>query len=113
MPHNRSAKKRLRQNVKRNVANKKMQSMLKTAVKKVEEALAGDLEAAKAEALLKAAFKRIDKAAKADVIHKNTASRKKSRLALKFAKRIKKAPVPAEGAVQQGAQPASPPPAQA
>jgi small subunit ribosomal protein S20 len=80
MPHIESAKKRLRQNLKRQGANKAASSSMKTVMKRVMEAVQqkkGD-EAAKS---LPAAMKRIDKAAKRRVIHKNTAARYKSKMA--------------------------------
>lgn len=92
-----SAKKRLRQNIKKNLANHQIQSSMKTALKKAMEALEGGLDKDKAGVLLSSAFKRIDKAAKGHVIHKNAASRKKSRLARKFANKL----------LQAGQQPAS------
>ena len=62
---------------KRNAAYK---SMMKTAIRRFENALkAGDLE--EAGVLLIKASRMIDKVETKGVIHKNTASRKKSRLA--------------------------------
>ena len=61
--------------------NKAIKSKVKTYVKKVDAAIeSGDKAAAKA-ALL-AATSEIDKAAKKGVYHKNTASRKVSRMSL-------------------------------
>ncbi len=79
MPHSRSAKKRVRQNEKARMRNKAEKSAMRTQVKKVKKAIeAGDLEQAEKE--LPAAMKRLDKAARKNVIHPNTAARRKSRL---------------------------------
>ena len=59
------------------MANKTVRSSMRSAVKKV--LLAED--AASAQAALPLAMKRIDKAAKKNVIHANTAARKKAQLA--------------------------------
>ena len=80
MANIKSAKKRVLVSKKRNERNKAIKSGVKTAIKKVEAAVAAnDKEAAKA-ALL-AATATIDKAATKGVYHKNNASRKVSRLA--------------------------------
>lgn len=76
MPHKKSAKKRLRQNERLNQRNRAIRSTMATAVKKARAASPDDRQAA-----LKGAVSAIDKAAKAGVIKKETASRKKSRLA--------------------------------
>jgi small subunit ribosomal protein S20 len=76
-----SAKKRILVNRTKAARNKSIKSATKTAIKKVYAAIeAKDREAAKA-ALL-AATSTIDKAARKGVYHKNTASRKVSRLNL-------------------------------
>jgi small subunit ribosomal protein S20 len=74
MPNLRSAKKRLRQNAKKQLRNQIAKTRIKTETKK---ALAGG-EA-------KTAFSAIDRAAAKGVIHKNAAARRKSRLAKKLA----------------------------
>ncbi len=79
MANIKSAKKRILVNQTKADRNKAIKSATKTAIKKVYTAIeAGDKEAAKA-ALL-AATATIDKAATKGVYHKNTASRKVSRL---------------------------------
>lgn len=79
MANIKSAKKRILVNRTRNERNKAIKSKVKTSIKKVEAAIAAkDVEAAKA-ALL-AATAEIDKATSKGVYHKNTASRKVSRL---------------------------------
>ena len=79
MANIKSAKKRILVAQENADRNKAIRSKVKTYVKKVDAAIeAGDKEAAKA-ALL-AATAEIDKAASKGVYHKNTASRKVSRL---------------------------------
>ena len=80
MANIKSAKKRILVNQTKAERNKAIKYSVKTAVKKVRVAIeAQDKEAAKA-ALLNATTV-IDKAASKGVYHKNTASRKVSRLA--------------------------------
>ena len=77
MPNTNTAKKRLRQNVKRRLLNRTKASAMKTAIRRVDEAVAaGDADGVKEAIAL--AYKRIDKAAKANVIHANTAARRKA-----------------------------------
>ena len=79
MANIKSAKKRIlvdRRNAER---NKAIKSTVKTAIKKVDAAIAANDKAAATEAL-KAAITEIDKAANKGVFHKKNASRKISRL---------------------------------
>lgn len=79
MANTRSAKKMVRKIATRTEVNKARRSRMRSFVRKVEEAIeAGDKSAA-AEAL-KAAQPEIMRAAGKGVIHKNTSSRKVSRL---------------------------------
>jgi small subunit ribosomal protein S20 len=80
-----SSKKRIKITEKKTLRNKMVKSALKTAIKKYETAVAaGNAEEAKV--LLGSAIKSVDMAASKGIIHKNMASRKKSRLTLKFNK---------------------------
>ena len=80
MANIKSAKKRVLVTKRNYDRNKSIKSSVKTAIKKVEAAVAAnDAEAAKA-ALLEATAT-IDKAATKGVYHKNNASRKVSRIA--------------------------------
>lgn len=79
MAHSKQAKKRIRQNDKLRVHNKSMASAMRSSVKKVL-AMVAEGDKAGAEAALPLACQRIDKAAKNNVIHKNNAARKKSRI---------------------------------
>ena len=79
MAHSKQSKKRVRQNEKRRELNKSKTTAMRTVCKKVLEAVSsGDQKAA--QEILPTAIKRIDKCAKANVIHDNTAARKKSRM---------------------------------
>ncbi len=85
MPNTKSASKAMRQSERRKEFNSKVKDQVKRNVKEVKRLIkTGDKEAA-AE-LMKKAMSALDKAAKKNVIHKNTASRKKSRLAKSLAK---------------------------
>lgn len=86
MANIKSAKKRILVTNKKTLRNKMVKSSVKTAIKKVVAAAqTGDKAAA--QTALVAATKAIDMAATKGVFHKNTASRKKSRLA-KFVNKI-------------------------
>jgi len=80
MPNTKSAMKAMRQNVKRRVTNLKALDGIHKTAKAVKKFVAAGQ---KSEALkaLSAAFAALDKAAKKNIIHKNNASRHKSRLA--------------------------------
>ncbi|MFN3207659.1 MAG: 30S ribosomal protein S20 [Roseovarius sp.] len=74
------SKKRARQNVRRLDVNKARRSRIRTFLRKVEEAIAsGDKEAA--QNALRAAQPELMRGVSKGVFHKNTASRKMSRLA--------------------------------
>jgi len=79
---NRSAMKRARQAKKRELRNKAVKSTIKTLVHRVEAAISSKNKQ-ETEAALKAAIKYIMKAASKGIIHKNTASRRISRLTKK------------------------------
>lgn len=79
MANTSSAKKAVRKIASRTVVNRARRSQLRTYVRKVEEAIAtGD--AALAASALQSAAPIVMRAAQHGVIHKNTASRKVSRL---------------------------------
>ena len=85
MAHSLSAKKRMRQNVKRRGINRWRKTQVKETVRLFEEAVdSGDKT--KAAEQLKQVYKRLDKVAAGKTIHKNTAARKKSRLARRMNK---------------------------
>lgn len=76
-----SAKKALRQNIKRRARNLVYKKKLKKTIKELRF-LVSEKKIEEAKKLLPQAYKILDKAAKVGVIKKNTASRKKSRLTL-------------------------------
>lgn len=80
MANTSSAKKAARQAVRRTMVNKSRRSQMRTYVRKLEEAItSGDHTAAVA--AFDAAQPQLMRAAQKNLIHKNTASRKVSRLA--------------------------------
>jgi small subunit ribosomal protein S20 len=80
-----SAKKAARKIERRTEVNKNRRSRMRTFVRKIEEAIASGDRAA-ADVAFKAAEPEIMRAAQKGVLHKNTASRKVSRLAQRLAK---------------------------
>ncbi|MBQ3583294.1 MAG: 30S ribosomal protein S20 [Lachnospiraceae bacterium] len=80
MDNIKSAKKRILVTETKTARNKAIKSKVKTSIKKVDAAIAANDKAA-AVAALNAATVEIDKACTKGVFHKNTASRKVSRLA--------------------------------
>jgi len=79
MPNTRSAAKRVRKTERRTEVNKNRKTQVRSAVRKVEEALlAGDKQAAAA--ALKEAEPKIMRGVSQGVIHKNAGARKVSRL---------------------------------
>jgi len=78
------ARKRIRRNERRAEINTNRVSRIRTFVKKVEAAIAGGDKAAAAEAL-KAAQPELARGVSRGVLHKNTASRKLSRLTKRVA----------------------------
>jgi small subunit ribosomal protein S20 len=85
MPITSSAKKALRASKKKKVFNQRRKDTLTGVVKKIKK-FVSDKNTQEAVKLLSEAYKAIDKAAKTNLIKKNTASRKKSRLAKFVAK---------------------------
>lgn len=80
MPVIKSAIKKARQDVKARAHNRVIRDAYKNAAKNVRKLVeAGDTK--KAQEALKEAYSKIDIAAKKNVVHKNNAARRKSRLA--------------------------------
>jgi small subunit ribosomal protein S20 len=90
--HSISAKKRVRQNLKGRARNRARKELIKDQIKSFTSALgSGKLD--KAEEELRLVARRLDKVAAKGTIHKNAASRKRSRLARRLnAARVAKAP---------------------
>jgi small subunit ribosomal protein S20 len=80
MANSPSSKKRALQSERRAEINRARRSRMRTFIRKVEEAIAAGEASAAAEAL-RAAQPEIMRSVSKDVLHKNTASRKISRLA--------------------------------
>jgi small subunit ribosomal protein S20 len=78
--HSLSAKKRIRQNIKRRALNRVRKVGVKEQLKTFTAAMTGG-DFAKAETELRQVVSRLDKVAAKGTIHKNTAARKRSRLA--------------------------------
>ena len=90
MANSKTAIKRIRTNNKKRELNKQYKSMVKTYTKKYTNAIAeyknnpnSDLKL-EIQSLLSLAYSKIDKAHKKNIFHKNTASRKKSNLLMKY-----------------------------
>lgn len=79
MANHKSAEKRARQNIKRNAINRGNRGRLRTQIKKLRTALAGNDKATSSEQL-NPTVSLIDKMVNKGIIHKNTAARYKSRL---------------------------------
>ncbi len=87
MPNTKSAKKHLKQSIKRRARNRSVKSELRHEMKEVRTAIgAGKVEEATKEAVV--AQTKLDRAATQGIIHRNKAARLKSRMAkaLKSAK---------------------------
>jgi small subunit ribosomal protein S20 len=79
MANTESARKRIRQTVKRTARNQARKSRMRTFIRKVETAIAGGDKQAAQEAL-RAAQPEMQRAANKGVVHRNTVARKLSRL---------------------------------
>lgn len=87
MPNIKSAKKRVLLNKKNNLRNRSVKSNVKTRIKKfLLLAKQNDMNQTQAKEIFIDAIKSIDQAASKKIYHKNTAARKKSRLAKLFNK---------------------------
>ena len=83
MAYHKSAEKRHRQTIKRTLVNRSRISRIRTYIKNVELAVnSGDVEAA--QSAFRAAQPEIQRGVTKGVLHKNTAARRISRLALRL-----------------------------
>jgi small subunit ribosomal protein S20 len=82
MPIIKSAKKALRQNVRRRKINLKRKAELKSVIKEYKKLISSSKDEAKK--YLPQVYKKLDKMAKVNLIKKNKAGRLKSRLAKKM-----------------------------
>ncbi len=85
MPIIKSAKKALRQNIRRRKTNVKRKTELKSVIKQFKK-LVVEGKKEEAQKYLSQVYKKLDKSAKVNLIKKNKASRLKSRLSKKLAK---------------------------
>ena len=85
MAHTLSAKKRIRQSAKRRLKNRDRKRVIRVGLKKAQAVVVGGDKAASAEELKKAQVV-LDRMSSRGAIHKNTAARRKSKLAKKVNK---------------------------
>jgi small subunit ribosomal protein S20 len=83
MANHKSAEKRARQTIRRTAVNRDRIGRVRTFIRKVEEAIASG-DKAKAQEAFRAAQPEMMRGAQAHVLHKNTVSRKLSRLAARI-----------------------------
>ena len=83
MPNIKSAKKRVKVIRTKTLRNQVIKTNLKTCIKKFDECVA-NADAQNAVSACKLAFKKIDQAVAKGILHKNTASRRKSQYAAKM-----------------------------
>lgn len=81
LPNIKSAKKRVKVNKTKALNNQMFKSALKTAIKKFDTTVTSGADSAKE---FRYAISKIDRAVTKGILHKNTAARKKSQLAIKF-----------------------------
>lgn len=91
MAHSFSAKKRIRQNAYRRSLNRWRKTRIRSAIKAYREAILHS-SVEDAQAKLRALYKLLDQVAATGTIHRNTASRYKSRLAAKLNQKKAQAP---------------------
>ncbi|HEY7779202.1 MAG TPA: 30S ribosomal protein S20 [Ktedonobacterales bacterium] len=80
MPNLRSAKKRMRIEAKRRARNKSVKSTVRTFVTKARSAIAADPADPQTAEAIREAISNLDRAVSKGVLHRNNASRRKSRL---------------------------------
>ncbi|WP_027717856.1 30S ribosomal protein S20 [Desulfovirgula thermocuniculi] len=88
MPNTKSAAKKLRVIRRRTLRNKMLKSALRTTIKKYEKAIEAGASIEEIREKLRQALRALDKAVSKGILHKNTAARKKSRLAKRFNKLV-------------------------
>jgi small subunit ribosomal protein S20 len=88
MPNTKAAKKAMRVSLRKRVINTSRKWKIKNSLKDLRKALIND--AKNCQIALSNVFSQLDKAVKTNVIHKNKANRKKSRVSLMVAKVLAK-----------------------
>ena len=83
MAHHASAKKRIRQTLKRTEVNNTRRGRIRTFIRKVEEAIEGG-DQAQAQAAFREMQPELMRGAQKGILHRNTASRKLSRLSVRI-----------------------------
>ncbi len=83
MPVTKAAEKALRQNAKRKIGNKKIKREVLESIKSFRKKI-NSSQVEEARKMLPEIYKKIDKATKKGIVHKNKASRRKSRLSKKL-----------------------------
>ena len=101
MANTKSAAKRARPTARRTLQNKMILTGIRTQQRKLATALAAG-DQAQAQAVLQVLASRLDKAAKRGVVHRNLASRRKSRANKAVLKLVTKAAAPAPGTHRPG-----------
>jgi small subunit ribosomal protein S20 len=87
MPNTKSAKKAMRSSIRKNVFNTARKWKIKNSLKELRKVMVSNVT--EYQSSLSKVFSQLDKAVKSNLIHKNKANRKKSRLALMVAKALK------------------------
>lgn len=100
MAHSLSAKKRVRQNLKARARNRARKEGIKLQTKAFLAALHSDPKKAQEE--FRKTVQKLDKVAAKGTIHKNTAARKRSRMAKRLNAALKAPPAPAKAAGGKG-----------
>jgi small subunit ribosomal protein S20 len=85
MPRRKTSLKKQRADKKKHLRNLRVKKALKKTIKQFQTLLS-EKKASEAKPLLAKIFSQLDKAAKKKILHRNTADRKKSRLARKLLK---------------------------
>lgn len=88
MAHSNSAKKRIRQNIKRRALNRWRVRSMRMALKNFADKLAGGSNE-EATAAFREASKVVDRSAQKGVIHRNQAARRKSRMNARLKAKVK------------------------
>ena len=83
MAHHASAKKRIRQTLKRTEVNNTRRGCIRSFIRKVEEAIEGG-DQAQAQAAFREMQPELMRGAQKGILHRNTASRKLSRLSVRI-----------------------------
>lgn len=83
MAHSLSAQKRIRQNAKRRLLNRQRKKLIRVQLKKTETQVTG-ADTSGAAATLSQSYRLLDRYAAKGTLHKNTAARRKSKLAKKM-----------------------------